>query len=105
MEGTPVVCTLQPRQFADRRQAWRQLLEGWLIRREATPGGACLILQSAPGVGRTARELAELEAECCRWLSIRIEEGDVVTLHLHSTEAEGPSTIRQMFAIPDSIGA
>ena len=104
VETPPVACTLRPRELADRRQAWQQLLEGWLLQREATPEGGSLILSPAPGVARAARELAELEAECCPWMRIEVEEAGQVILHLRSSQPTGPQTIREMFAVPESAG-
>jgi hypothetical protein len=95
----PVACTLRPRQLADRGDAWKQLLRGWMVNRQATPEGGQITLLAAPGVASAARELAELEAECCPWMSIRVQEADLVTLLISSAEPGGPETIREMFRI------
>lgn len=97
MDEQPVVCTLRPRDFADRTVAWQQLLRGWMVGREATPEGCRLTLLSAPGVASAAQELAELEAECCPWMRIQVEGGEHVTLRIESNQQGGAETIRELF--------
>ena len=105
MTEQPVACTLRPAEFADRSEAWRRLLEDWLVSREATPDGGRLSLRRAPGVAEAARELAALEAECCAWMTIEVGQGEEdqeeVVLSITSREAGGPETIRELFHVPD----
>lgn len=100
MTEQPVACTLRPAEFADRSEAWRRLLEEWLVSREATPGGGRLALRRAPGVAGAARELAALEAECCPWMTIEVGEGEEVVLSITSSQPGGPETIRELFHVP-----
>lgn len=95
----PVACTLQPRQLADRCEAWRRLVRDWMVSREATPEGARVTMLGAPGVARAAREMAELEAECCSWMTITVEEAAVVNLSISSAAPGGPEAIRNMFGV------
>lgn len=91
----PVACTLQPRAFANRNQAWRKLLEGWLLDRQNVPDGVQLELQAAPGVAGAAKELTALEAACCPWMRIEVfEDADRVRLRVSSDQAAGRETIR-----------
>ena len=99
MDEQPVACSLRPAEFADRSEAWRRLLEGWLVSREGTPGGALLTLRGEPGVADAARELATLEAECCPWMAIEVGETEGVTLSVTSAEPGGPETIRDLFGL------
>jgi hypothetical protein len=74
-------------------------MDGWLLGREATREGAVLTFRSDPGVAHAARELAALEAECCAWMSIDVEESNTVTMSVRSLEPGGPETIRSMFGV------
>jgi hypothetical protein len=38
-------------------------------------------------------------------MRIEVEEASQLTLHLRSSQPEGPQTIRQMFAVPKSAGS
>ena len=99
MSEVPVACTLKPTELADRREAWRRLIDGWLVRRGASDRGAVLTFRADPGVAAAARELAALEAECCAWMSIELEESGTITMTISSLEAVGQETIRSMFGV------
>ena len=97
--GKPVACTLRPAQVADRREAWRRLIDGWLLHREPTDQGVVLTFRADPGVADAARELAALEAECCAWMSIDVEDSDTITMSVRSPETAGAETIHSMFEV------
>lgn len=99
MDEQPVACSLRPGEFADRSEAWRRLLSGWLVRRVPTPEGGRLVLARAPGVADAVRELAALEADCCPWMAIDVGGGEQVVLTMASDEPGGPETIRELFGI------
>ena len=104
MGRTPVACTLKPAGLADRREAWRSLIDGWLLRRADTADGVTLEFHAEPGVARAARELDALEAECCAWMAIDVRESDVVTMRVTSSELAGPETIQRMFGPGQEAG-
>ena len=100
MNVEPVACTLRPAELPDRREAWRRLIDGWLLHRETTALGVVLTFRADPGVPDAARQLAALEAECCAWMSIEVEDSDTFTMSVRSLEAGGPETIHTMFGEP-----
>lgn len=94
----PAACSLRRDDLENRYEAWRELLERRLLRRQRTDDGCVLTLAAAPGVGPAARELAGLEAECCPWMDVRVTEEDtVVTIRLTSSRPGGPEAIRELF--------
>jgi hypothetical protein len=44
MTDHPIASTLRPAELENRADAWRALIEGWLIVRESIPGGLRLVL-------------------------------------------------------------
>ena len=96
---TPVACTLRPAELSDRREAWRRLIDGWLLHRETTDQGVVFTFRADPGVAEAARELGALEAECCAWMSIDVVDSDPITMSVRSSETGGPETIHSMFEL------
>lgn len=92
-----MACSLGRRDFNHRRQAWVELLAGRLLRRESTEDGCVLTLTAARGVAAAARRLAREEAECCPWMKVQVDEGEVLTLRLSSSSGGGAEAIRELF--------
>ena len=92
-----VSCSLRPGDFDQRTEAWRGLLAERILTREPTQEGCVLTLSDGPGVAAAVRRLADAERECCPWMSVRVIEGDVVTVELSSSTTGGPEAIRELF--------
>ncbi|HEY9289399.1 MAG TPA: hypothetical protein VIT43_15400 [Candidatus Dormibacteraeota bacterium] len=74
MEETPVMaCTLSDVDLRDRRAAWmkvgRYATETTLI-----DGGVSFLFSPAPGVGESLARLADLERDCCSWMTIELRQ-------------------------------
>jgi hypothetical protein len=94
----PVACTLRPGEFQDRAEAWRALIDGWLIERERIPGGLRLVFDNRPGVAEAAGELLRLEAECCPWMHSQLEDDDQrLLMELRADQPEAAEALVSLF--------
>lgn len=98
MDGVPIACTLSPEAFADRSDAWRALIDGWLVGRERIPSGLRLDFYDAIGVAGAADELLRLEAECCPWMHARVVRGaSVLSIELTADDPDAAEGLRSAF--------
>lgn len=97
MTDLPIACTLRPAEFENRADAWRALIEGWLIMRERIPGGLRLVFDKSPGAAEAAGELLRLEAECCPWMHSKLR-GDNQRL-LMELRADHPEAAEALVSI------
>jgi hypothetical protein len=99
MTYPPIACTLRPGEFQDRAEAWRALIDGWLIERERIPGGLRLIFEKRPGVAVAAQELLRLEAECCPWMHSQLRDDDQRFLMLMELRADQPEAAEALVSL------
>jgi hypothetical protein len=98
MIDRPIACTLRPAEFENRAEAWRALIEGWLIERQRIAGGLRLVFERSPGVAEAAGELLSLEAECCPWLhSQLIDDDQRLLMDLRADQPEAAGAIVALF--------
>lgn len=98
VDEPPIACTLSPEAFADRSDAWRALIDGWLVRRDRIPGGLRLDFRDAPGVAEAAGELLRLEADCCPWMHGRVAHGgQVLSMELTADDPDAAEGLRAAF--------
>jgi hypothetical protein len=98
MTDLPIACTLRPAQFENRAEAWRDLIEGWLIERERIPGGLRLVFDKSPGVAEAAGELLRLEAECCPWMHSQLRDDDQrLLMELRADHPEAAEALVSLF--------
>jgi len=94
----PIACTLRPAEFENRGEAWRVLIEGWLIERQGVAGGVRLVFERSPGVPEAAAELLRLEAECCPWMLSRLrDDGQRLLMDLSADRPEAAAAIVALF--------
>ena len=75
----PIACTLGNEDHKDRRERWLRLIEEARL----TPRGVQLRLRNTSGVEEEARELVELERDCCsfaRWAIVTDSPAVVVDI-------------------------
>jgi hypothetical protein len=98
MDEPVIACTLSPAAFADRADAWRALIDGWLVGRDRIPGGLRLDFRDAPGVAQAAAELLRLESECCPWMQARVAaRGSVLSMELTAAGMDAANGLRAAF--------
>jgi hypothetical protein len=94
----PVACTLRPRDFMNRLDAWQALSDGWLLAREPIPSGIRLIFARAPGVAESLEELVRLEAECCPWMHSQLQADDQrLVIDLTGGDPEAVKAVATLF--------
>src|SRR2546423_8969889 len=65
----PIACSLDAFARGTRRERWLVLGSRALVRIDTTERGLRLVFASEPGVETEVMELAELERECCAFVS------------------------------------
>jgi hypothetical protein len=93
VDETPIACVLSAADLADRRQAWRRLLNTSLLARERVPGGLRLTVR--PGAGPQLTALVELERDCCPWITFATK-GESVTM---TAPGDGEEVLIRMFPV------
>jgi len=99
MERPPIACTLNVADFVERSELWRQVIEGWGIKRERTSDGIHLTFRRDSGVAATLEELARLEAECCPWMRIAISERQQIHMRLSADDPAGAKMLATLFEV------
>ena len=98
MTDLPIACTLRPAEFENRAEAWRALIDGWLIEREPIPGGLRLVFEKRAGVAEAAGELLRLEVECCPWLHSQLRDDDQrLLMELSADQPEAAHALVSLF--------
>src|SRR5580693_488591 len=88
-----IMCTLSRDELSDTRGAWQKLFRTALVVREEIPGG--LRLQVNDDSAEALRQLIDIERECCRWITFRLD-GPLVSM---TAEGAGKSAIREMWVV------
>ena len=89
----PIACTLGSEDHKDRRERWLRLIEETRL----TPRGVQLRLRNTGGVEEEARELVELERDCCsfaRWAMVTDRPAVVVDI---TASGEGVKALHALF--------
>jgi hypothetical protein len=86
-----IACTLSADDVKDVGAAWQKLFRTSLISRDLVPGGLSLTVH--PGSELALKQLIEIEAECCRWITFDLN-GPSVTM---TSEGDGEHVIRRMW--------
>lgn len=89
-----IACTLSADELEDVGAAWQKLFRTSLLARDVVPGGLRLTVH--PGGELALRQLIDIEAECCRWITFELG-GPTVTM---TAEGDGEQVIRTMW-VPD----
>jgi hypothetical protein len=88
-----IMCTLSRDELSDTRGAWQKLFRTALVVREEIPGG--LRLQVRDDSAEALRQLIDIERECCRWITFRLD-GPLVSM---TAEGAGESALREMWVV------
>jgi hypothetical protein len=88
-----IMCTLSRDELSDTRGAWQKLFRTALVVREEIPGG--LRLQVNDDSAEALRQLIDIERECCRWITFRLD-GPLVSM---TAEGAGESALREMWVV------
>jgi hypothetical protein len=94
-----IACTLSVADLKDVGAAWQKLLRTSLISRDLVPGGLRLTVH--PGADLALRQLIDIEAECCRWITFELN-GPSVTM---TAEGDGEQAIRGMWTVDPAPSA
>ena len=97
-EILPMACTLTAADLRDRQKAWLKV--GTYAKGSAeVPGGIVFTFTAAPGLYYSLRELARLEAECCPWMDLQVQNtpGDI-NLTVTAAGPDGERGVREAFA-------
>ena len=99
MENTPpIACTLTSADLADRQKAWRKV-GAYSLRYDEVSGGLALDFKAAAGVARSLEKLVRLEAECCPWMTFKLDSAaETIRMTATATGAEGERAVRDMFS-------
>lgn len=93
-----IVCTLSKDELTDTRAAWQKLFRTAVLVREEIPGGLRLVVNE--GSAEALRQLIEIERDCCRWITFKLD-GPTVSM---TAEGVGVWALRSMWAIDPAVG-
>jgi hypothetical protein len=88
-----IMCTLSRDELSDTRAAWQKLFRTALVVREEIPGGLRLLVREDSA--EALRQLIDIERDCCRWITFRLD-GPQVSM---TAEGAGESAVREMWVI------
>jgi hypothetical protein len=86
-----IACTLSAEDLKDVGAAWQKLFRNSLVSRDVVPGGLRLTVH--PGAESALRQLVDVEAECCRWISFDLD-GPSVTM---TADGPGAQAVQSMW--------
>jgi hypothetical protein len=92
-----IACTLSADDLKDVGAAWQKLFRTSLISRDLVPGGLRLTVH--PGADLALRQLIDIEAECCRWITFELN-GPSVTM---TAEGDGEQAIQDMWTVDPTV--
>jgi hypothetical protein len=88
-----IMCTLSSDELSDTRAAWQKLFRTALVVRAEIPGGLRLLVREDSA--EALRQLIDIERECCRWITFRLD-GSQVSM---TAEGAGESAVREMWVV------
>jgi len=88
-----IMCTLSRNELSNTRAAWQKLFRTALLVREEIPGG--LRLEVREDSAEALRQLIDIERDCCRWITFRLD-GPRVSM---TAEGAGESSLREMWVV------
>lgn len=92
-----IACTLSADALRDVHASWQTLLQSSRIARDLVPGGLRLTVH--PSAEFALRQLIDIEADCCRWITFELE-GPRVAI---TAEGDGEQVIRAMWLVESSV--
>ena len=93
-----IMCTLSKDELSDTRAAWQKLFQTALLVREEIPGGLRLVVREDSA--EALRQLVDIERDCCRWITFRLD-GPQVRM---TAEGAGQAAIRESWVV-DPVAA
>ena len=94
MSELPILCTLSPRERAQRRADFLQDLLGHVLAVEQLTNGYRWRFKSAPGVTAKLGSVIEVERQCCRFLTFDLHASpDLGEVLLDVTGPDGTKSI------------
>ena len=97
-EPQPIACSLSSADLAQRTQELAALRREALVGRTRIPGGVRLAFADTPGIAARIRAAIAAEAECCPFLTLRLDhDGDRLVLDVTGPQDAMP-IIEEMFA-------
>ncbi|HLQ14555.1 MAG TPA: hypothetical protein VK256_01670 [Candidatus Eisenbacteria bacterium] len=94
-----IACTLSAADLKDVGAAWQKLFRTSLISRDLVPGGLRLTVH--PGAALALRQLIDIEADCCRWITFELD-GPSVTM---TAVGDGEQAVRAMWIVDPARSA
>lgn len=88
-----IMCTLSRNELTDARAAWQKLFRTALVVREEIPGGLRLLVREDSA--KALRQLIEIERDCCRWITFRLDGPQV----LMTADGAGEAALREMWVV------
>ena len=88
-----IMCTLSRNELSNTRAAWQKLFRTALLVREEIPGGLRLLVREDSA--EALRQLIDIERDCCRWITFRLD-GPRVSM---TAEGAGESSLREMWVV------
>jgi hypothetical protein len=88
-----IMCTLSKDDLSDTRAAWQKLFRTALIVREEIPGGLRLLVREDST--EALRQLIDIERDCCRWITFRLD-GPQVWM---TAEGAGEADLRETWVV------
>jgi hypothetical protein len=98
MDAKPIACSLTSEELLHRDKSWRKVAKFAMESREI-PGGLAFVFRRDPGVEDSLRQLIQLEAECCPWMTFSLEAGqEMLRVGMTGEGDAGEMAVREMFA-------
>ena len=91
---TPIACTLDAREYADRTATLAALAARALRSREPTTTGERLVFADTPEIERELRAVIAAEARCCAFLTMHLQRRDDALV----LDVAGPRDARPVIA-------
>lgn len=97
-ESSPIACSLEHADLAERRERWRRFGERATMSVTTTEAGLRLVFRDAPGIEEELHRLAELERACCAFADWCVHKcGEGLALDVTAASQEGIVAVQAMF--------
>src|SRR5689334_1834849 len=103
-DQAPIACSLTAADLVDRQAAWLKV-GAFSIGSKEIPGGLAFAFSPAAGVYDSLAELVRLEAECCAWMSFKLDRvPQEVLMTVTAATDDGQTAVRDAFAPLVEVG-